>query len=109
MGMDFLDIKFQIEEEFHVVMSNDEMDALLRDNDITAGDLYALLLAKLDLEDVGRHDFRLNLALWTLMQHSLSAAVQVPLAEVQLHVPLDDLLPHQTRREAWDALRRDCP
>lgn len=109
MGVDPLDIMFRIEKTFQIKVSKDDFLGLVRDNDVTAGDLYDLLLEKLQIGDVGRYDYGLNLRLWSQMQRLLHSVTRVPLEQIQLHVPLERLFPIETRRETWDALREASP
>jgi hypothetical protein len=109
MGMDALDIVFRIEKNFQVKVSKDDFLGLVRDNDVTAGDLYSLLLQKLHLTNSGRHDYGLNLELWAEMQRLLYCVTLVPIEQIQLQTPLEQLFPRETRRETWDALRETSP
>jgi hypothetical protein len=109
MGVDLLDIGFRIEKKFHVSVSKDDLVGLLRDNDVTAGDLYELILTKLHLQDVGRHDLGLNFRLWSEMQSTLQSVTAAPREQIELNSPLETLFPRGTRREMWDELRRACP
>ncbi len=109
MGMDFLDITFRIEKAFQIELSKDDFEKLVHDNDITAGDLYDLVLRKLHLRDVGRYDLGLNRALWSDVQQVLCTVTHIPIERIQLQVPLEELMPRETRRETWDALRNTCP
>ena len=109
MGLDFFEVTLRIEEAFDIKLSEQDINAAVRDNDITVGDLYALVLRKLGLPDVGRYDFQLNRALWLQMQQILSSVTQVPVEHVQLPVLLDELIPRETRREMWDSLREVSP
>src|SRR5690348_14837953 len=109
MGVDHLDIMFRIEKTFQIEMSKHDFEDLVRDFDITAGDLYDLLLKRLHLRDVGRLDYGLNLQLWSEMQQQISAATGLPREQIQLHVPLARLFPDEIRRETWDTLREASP
>jgi len=109
MGLDFVEITMDIEESFGISLSEDDLSDLLSDRDIAVGDLYDLLLKKLHLRDVARHDFGLNYALWTEMQDVLHRVAVVPWAQVELKTPLADLFPREFRRPRWEALRQTCP
>ena len=109
MGLDVLDVTFRIEKAFQIELRKDDLMGLVRDQDITVGDLYELVLKKMHLRDVGRYDIRLNQQLWKGMQFVLHAATGTPLNEIQLSVPLETLFPRPTRRMTWDALRAACP
>ncbi len=96
VGVDFLDIGFRIEREFCVSVSKDDWTSLVRDNDITVGDLYGLILQKLHLEDIGRHDLGLNFRLWSEMQSVLHSVTAVPREQIELNSPLEALFPRDT-------------
>lgn len=109
MGLDFVEITISIEEKLGVELSEDDVRSVTRDNDLTVGALYELLLRKLHLRDAGRHDFALNHALWLQMQQILSGVTASPLEAIRLETPLDRLLPRESRREKWTALQETCP
>ncbi len=109
MGLDALDVKYRIEKEFHVALSQQDLLDLMRDGDVTVGDLFDCLLNKLMLVDVGRSSVRLNYCLWEAIRRDLQAATQLPLGQIQLRTRLDELFPGPTRRAAWGALRSGCP
>ena len=48
MGLDLLDLKFRIERDLHLEVSQEEFVGLWRNRDIAVGDLYELILKKLD-------------------------------------------------------------
>ena len=109
MGLDLVDIAFCVEKAFGVSLSEDDLDALVSDRDILVGDLYDLILEKLHLRDVARHDFGLNHALWTEMQGVLCRVTQVPPDWIELKTRLATLFPRKTRCKTWEALRKACP
>lgn len=109
MGIDFLDVTYRIQRTFEIEFSTQDLAGLARDNDIVAGDLYDLILAKLHLRDIGRYDIGLHYALWDEIQQVLSLTLGVPRERVELSTPLLLLFPRDTRREAWNALRVACP
>jgi acyl carrier protein len=109
MGLDVMDIAYRVEKTFKVELSLDDFDGLVRDRDIVVGDLYDLVLTRMHLRDVARHDIRLNYDLWRQMQRVLHSVTYVPLHEIELKTPLEALFPRETRREAWDALGEVCP
>jgi hypothetical protein len=109
MGLDLLDIQFRIEKEFDIAMSSEDFMSLVRDRDITVGDLYSLLLTKLHLRDVARNDFGLNYRLWEEMQGVVQSVTAVPREQIELKTPLEALFPSEGRRATWDALRSACP
>jgi acyl carrier protein len=109
VGLDLLDITFRIEKEFGVGLSRDDLDAVARDRDILVGDLYELVLKKLQLRDFARYDIRLNYALWTELQGVIHSVTEVPLDQIELKTPLEKLFPRKVRRATWEALREACP
>ena len=109
MGLDLLDITYRIERELNVEISHDDLLDVSRDNDITVGALYDLLLKKMYLLDVARNDIRLNYHLWREIQNVLHSVTDVRLDQIELSTPLETLFPQKTRREIWPALRDACP
>lgn len=109
MGLDILDIQFRIEKTFDIKLSGGDFTGLVRDRDITVGDLYKVVLRKIHLRDVARHDIRLNYRLWREVQGVLESVTKTPRERIELKTPLETLFPRETRREAWDALRSACP
>lgn len=109
MGLDILDIQFRVEKAFGVELTHDDLFEVMRDRDILVGDLYSLLLKKLLLHDVARYDVRLNYRLWEQMQRVVQSASGAPLEQIELKTPLAVLFPRDTRRTAWETLRRECP
>src|SRR5689334_17505094 len=82
MGVDALDLVFRIEKAFEIKLSKQEFLSLVKDQDVVVGDLYDLVLAKLQLCDVGRNDFGLNFRLWAEMQAVLERVSGVKLDEI---------------------------
>ena len=109
MGMDLSDITYRIEKAFDIDLSWEEVADLARDDDITVGDLFSLLLKKIYLRDVGRYDIRLNYDLWVEIQSVLHSVTNVPTNRIELKTLLKTLFPRKTRRAQWDALRDACP
>jgi hypothetical protein len=109
MGLDLFDVTFRIEKTFDLELTEQDWNRLARDGDITAGELYELLLAKLGLRDLARNDLRLNYHLWDQVRHSLHAAASVPLDKIELQTPLAALFPRHNRRQPWNSLREVCP
>src|SRR6476661_6859762 len=101
MGVDALDLVFRIEKAFEIKLSKQEFLSLVKDQDVVVGDLYDLVLAKLQLCDVGRNDFGLNFRLWAEMQAVLERVSGVKLDEIVLQMPLERLFPRPTRRFKW--------
>jgi len=109
MGVDALDLVFRIEKAFQIKLPKDDFLALAKDQDVVVGDLYDLVLAKLQLRDAGRNDFGLNYRLWAEMQAVLERVSDVRSEAIALQTPLERLFPRPTRRFQWDALRETCP
>jgi acyl carrier protein len=109
MGLDAFDIKWRLEETFDIVLSTDDFMGVVRDNDISVGDLYDLLLTKLHLIDRARNDVRLNYDLWIKTQRIIHTVSQTPLHQIELNTKLESLFPRQTRRTAWAVLRHTYP
>ena len=109
MGLDFFDITVRIERAFHVQLSAEDIEGLVRSNDITVGDLYDLILTRMHLQDAGRHDLRLNRQFWSEMQQVLNTATNVAVDEITLPTRLEALFPRATRRDAWNALQGASP
>jgi hypothetical protein len=109
MGLDVFDLVHRIEKRFGIRISNSDFEALAQNGDVIVGDIYDLLLAKMQLRDVGRYDFALNLQFWREMQQVLYAATYVPKDEIELGTPLAHIFPREMRRERWNSLREECP
>ncbi len=109
MGLDLLDITFRIEKEFEIDLSPDDLNSVVRDQDILVGDLYELVLQKLHLRDCLRHDIRLNYALWREIRDMIHSVTEVPLDQIELKTPLEQPFPRKNRRATWEALRRVSP
>ena len=109
MGIDLLDISFRIEKAFAVRFVGEDWESLLRRRDIAVGDLYGLILKKLNLCDLTRNDIGLNYYLWEKVQATLQQVVGIPAARIELGTPLETLFPKATRRESWNRLREMCP
>lgn len=108
MGLDLLDVTFRIEKTFGVKLSSDELQALERDHDVVVGDLYELVLTKLNLRDAGRDSVRLNEYCWTWMRLALETATEVAADRIELGTALDTLFGRETRRARWQSLREAC-
>lgn len=109
MGIDVLDVTFRIEKAFDVELSRMDFEGLVRNNDVTVGSLYELILKKLHLRDVARHDLGLHYDLWEEIQGILHRALDVRPESIELATPLEVLFPREGRREAWSALREASP
>lgn len=107
--MDVLEITLGIEEEFEIELSDDDIESIVRDRDIIVGDLYELILQKLQLRDFARHDLRLNYALWTELRDVLHTVTAIPLEQIELKTRLESLFPRKERRASWGALREASP
>jgi len=108
MGLDFVDITFRLEETFKLDLSEEDFTDLVRDQDITAGDLYDFILKKKYLHDAARNNVRLNYFLWAEMQDVLHTVTNVPPEQIELGTDLSTLFPRKNRRETWGALRKEC-
>ena len=109
MGLDFLDIQFRMEKKFGIALSGEDLTDLVDNGDITAGDLYSLVLKKMHLRDVARYDLRLNYRLWAEIQGVIQSVTKAPLERIELKTPLEVLFPRESRRTSWDAIRQVCP
>jgi len=107
MGLDLLDIHYRMEKAFGIRLSPEDFQGLVRDGDVTVGDLYHFILRKLQLHDVARYDVGLNHHLWTEMQAVVQAVTEAPPEQIELKTPLESLFPKATRRERWAALRSE--
>lgn len=105
MGLDLLDIKFRIEKVFQIELDDRQLVEVIRDKDIVASDLYELILCRLHLCDVGRHDIPLNFRLWEEIQSLLHDTTGVALEEIRPGTPLESLFPRNRRRQLWNDFR----
>ncbi len=109
LGLDFFDVAFRIEKQFGIKISQDDLLTISRDNDVRAGDLYDLMLRKLNLQDNTRNSVGLNLFLWRQLQEIVADVVDKPHDEVMLQSPMEQLFPANHRRHQWDELRDASP
>ncbi|QDT01036.1 acyl carrier protein [Adhaeretor mobilis] len=109
MGLDFQEIVLEIEEQFHIALDDEEVQGLVKANDIRVGDLYDLILGKLGLQDQTRNSVTLNAALWRKMQFVLAEVTKRPATEVSLQTSMADLFPRETRRQDWCELKSVSP
>lgn len=109
MGLDLLEIAFDVEKEFGVKMDAEDLDGLVRDRDIVVGDLYALILRKVHIRDTVRTDIPLNFAVWEELREQVSKATGVAKSEILLKTLLEEIFPRETRRVAWEGMRSACP
>lgn len=109
MGLDLLDITYRLEKSLGVKIELTDFEGIVRDRDVLVGDLYNLILAKLDLRDVGRYDYGLNVALWEAVRQRVAEVSQRPSETIEPATPLAELFPRNTRRERWAALRESLP
>jgi acyl carrier protein len=109
MGLDLLDAAFRIEKEFGVKMDAEDFNGLVRDRDIVVGDLYALVLRKIQIRDTVRTDIPLNFAVWEELREQVSKATGVAKSEILLKTRLEEIFPRETRRMAWEGMRSACP
>lgn len=109
MGLDLLDVKFRIERAFHIHVPQGDLVQLERGGDIVVGDVYELILQKLQLCDLGRYDLRLNRYLWCGIREAIHGVTGSPLEQIELGTDLENLFPRETRRAQWQALRDVSP
>jgi acyl carrier protein len=109
MGLDWYDIHLGLEKTFDVSLSDDDFQDVFRDRDIRVGDLYEVLLKKLEINEVVRYDVSVNFILWRRMQADLHQVTGLPLDDIKLQTPLVDLFPKQDRCEMWEELRAASP
>lgn len=106
MGLDWYEIHLGLEKTFDVSLSDDDFQDVFRDRDIRVGDLYEVLLKKLEINEVVRYDVSVNFILWRRMQADLHQVTGLPLDDIKLQTPLVDLFPKQDRCEMWAELHR---
>jgi hypothetical protein len=109
MGLDLLDITYRLEESLGVEIEQTDFEGIVRDRDVLVGDLYNLILAKLDLRDVGRYHYGLNAALWEAVRDRVAEVSQQPAETIEPATPLAALFPRKERRDRWAALRESSP
>ena len=109
MGLDLVEITMDIEETFGVSLSEDDLTAIWRNRDVMVGDLYDLILTKLELRDATRHDVRVNHSLWCELRNTVHSVTDVPLDRIELKTPLATLFPPESRRIRWGQLRDSSP
>jgi hypothetical protein len=108
MGLDLVEITMSIEEELGVELVDDDFERLVRDRDIRVGDLYDLVLEKLELSDTVRNDFGINHGLWSDMHDVLHSVSALPRDQIELKTPLAVLFPTAERRRKWNELQAAC-
>ncbi len=106
MGLDAVDIVFQIERSFGITVQRELLIDLAKDGEITVGDLYNLILSELGLQDLARNSFGVNMYVWTESRRALQSVTHVPLEEIELQTPLATLFPKRVRQFSWETLRR---
>ena len=107
MGMDLLDISFRLEKNTGVQISMDDWSSLFRENDVSVGDLYSLLICRSKLSDDLRTDMELNESVWVRVQSAVVRMLKKDVSEINLTMPLSNLFPVASRRENWEALRKE--
>lgn len=108
MGLDIFEISHRIEKVFNLDFDPDEFGKVYRKRDFIVGDLYALILEKLNLCDLTQNDIGLNYHVWFEIQETLHAVTGVSREDIELQTPLESLFPKPTRRKAWNAFRAAC-
>lgn len=109
MGLDLFDLTYRIEKELGVEISCDDLQTLTRQNDIVVGDLYALILKRLGLENDARYSLAVNRRVWQEVQASLAQVIGRPPTDIRLETPLDILFPPSARRTLWMQFRSQSP
>jgi acyl carrier protein len=97
MGLDAVEIVMRTEDEFSITISDDEAEIAM-----TVGDLYRVVLAKLDVTPgclTSRAFYR--------TRRALINALGVPRHSIRPSTRLALLLPDETRKKQWEQIRRD--
>ena len=95
MGMDSVELVLRTEDEFSITISDDEAAAA-----VTVGDLYNLVLSKLDLTPGC-----LTSKAFYLTRRALVEALGVPRRSIRPATRLSPLLSDDTRRTQWRQIR----
>ncbi len=93
--MDSVELVLRTEDEFGITISDDEAAAA-----ITVGDLYNLILSKLDVAPGC-----LTSRAFYLTRRALVESLQVPRGSIRPATPLSPLLSGGTRRQQWQNIR----
>jgi acyl carrier protein len=105
VGLDFVEIKMQIEDRFEITLEEDDWlssEGLVIE---TAGDFYETILRKLIVWKSARQDIRLNFEVWEEVRDKVSVVTHRPPESIRLGDSLKELFPRSNRRELWQQLR----
>jgi acyl carrier protein len=94
MGLDAVEIILRTEDEFSIAVGDDEA-AVVR----TVGDLYNLVLSKLDITPGC-----LTSKAFYITRRALVNCLQIPRRSIRPATPLGPLLPDETRRTQWQQI-----
>jgi hypothetical protein len=109
MGLDLLDVAFRVEQAFGIKMDAEDFESLVHNRDIVVGDLYGLILRKIQFRDTVRTNIPLNFIVWEELREHLSKASGIAKGEILLKTLLEDVFPRNTRRVAWEGMRSTSP
>ena len=91
MGIDLLDVSFRLEKTTGVKLMADDWSALVVENDICVGDLYSLLICRLDLSHEIRTDIELNETVWHRVQAAVARISNKSPADITMEMTLCEL------------------
>jgi acyl carrier protein len=95
MGLDAVELVLRTEDEFGITLSDDEAAAAT-----TVGDLYSLVLSKLNVTPGC-----LTSKAFYLTRRALVESLQIPRRSIRPATPLSPLLPDESRRTQWQQIR----
>lgn len=95
MGLDSVELVLRTEDEFSITLSDDEAASAT-----TVGDLYNLVLSKLDVTPGC-----LSSKAFYFTRRALVESLGLPRRSIRPATPLSPLLPDETRREQWQEIR----
>lgn len=96
MGLDAVELVMRTEDEFGISLTDDEAASAR-----TVGDLYQLVLSKLDVSPSC-----LSSKAFYRTRQALVACLQVPRRSIRPSSDLDLLLPEATRKQQWSEIAR---
>ena len=99
MGLDSVELVLRIEDEFGVSISDDEASVFR-----TVGDVYRLLLAKLDASPSC-----LSSRAFYNTRRAIVESLKLPRRSIRPSTSLDELIPEDTRIEKWGKIRLATP
>lgn len=105
MGLDFMELKIEIEDRFEITFEEDDWissNGLLIE---TAGDFYQTILRKLIVWKSARQDIRLNFEVWEAVRDKVADLTDRPHESIRLWDSLENLFPMSQRRELWQQFR----